>query len=69
MGEHQRRHGLDGRVVNIYERAGRLLADLDIEAEAHRQTLALLKELKSGRLSLDDVEVGDLTWKIKREDA
>ena len=50
--------------MNIYERAGRLLELVDMEASAHRATLGLLGRIKSGEVAIDDVEIDGVSWRI-----
>ena len=52
--------------MDIYERYGRKTEQLERAIEKHLQTIGLLKSLKSGELTLDDVEVRDDGWEIKR---
>lgn len=45
--------------MNIYEQYGRLQEKYDIECEKHIQTIAVLRALKTGQLTLDMVTVND----------
>lgn len=50
--------------MDIYERYGRLMESYQQECENHRQTVDLLKRLKSGEVSLDSLHVTDTRWTI-----
>lgn len=51
--------------MNIYETYGRLAEAYEIECEAHRQTVGVLRALKNGELSLDSLAVtNDNKWVI-----
>lgn len=52
--------------MDIYERYGRLVEQHEVECEAHRQTIRVLRALKQGELLLDAVTVTDENkWSIE----
>ena len=54
--------------MTIYEMYGRLLEEREQEHLRHLGTLALLRSIKSGDVSLDDVEINDdNSWRIVPE--
>lgn len=54
--------------MNIYEQYGRLVERYEIECEAHRQTVGVLRALKQGDLLLDALTVTDENkWSIAAE--
>jgi len=46
---------------------GRRAEELENAKEAHLTTIKLLRWLKDGEVSLDDLEVSDTHWKLNRE--
>ena len=51
--------------MTIHERYGRLQEQYETECEAHRNTVAVLRGLKSGEISLDSLSVTeDNQWAI-----
>jgi hypothetical protein len=50
--------------LNIHERYGRLQEAYEAEAEAHRQTLALLRQIKADPSTLDRLAVSGDRWEL-----
>lgn len=51
--------------MTIYEMYGRLLEEREQEHNRHLGTLALLRSIKNGQISIDDVEIkDDDSWQI-----
>jgi hypothetical protein len=55
--------------MTIYESFGRLTEERLMEHEAHLKTLALLRDIKEGRRSIDDVCMTDNGWSTVAADA
>jgi len=51
--------------LNTYELLGRKCEELENAIAEHFKTLALLKNLKSGKVKIEDVEVEDTGWRLK----
>lgn len=52
--------------MDIYERYGRLVEQHEIECDAHRQTIGVLRALKQGEILLDALTVTDENkWSIE----
>lgn len=54
--------------MDIYERYGRKTEQLEQVIEGHFRTLGLLKALKNGELTLNDIEVTDSGWEVKNKE-
>jgi len=50
--------------MSIYDQFGRLSERLETESLEHQKTISLLQRIKSGEVSIDDVEVTPEGWKI-----
>ncbi len=50
--------------MTIYDQFGRLSERLETESIEHRKTISLLQRIKSGEVSIDDVEVTSDGWRI-----
>ena len=49
---------------DIYARYGKKQEQLEQAIEQHQQTLALVRALKTGEVSIDQVEVRDNGWRL-----
>jgi len=50
-----------------FDAMGRLYAQLDHEQQQHHRTLALLRQIKSGEMPLERVDVTDNGWQVLPE--
>lgn len=49
--------------MTYFEIIGREVSEKHVEAEKYRNTLALLREMKASRCSIDEIELEGDTWK------
>ncbi len=53
--------------MNIYEMYGYKSEELELSVEHHQRTFTLLKNLKSGKVKIEDIEIDDKGWHLKGE--
>ncbi len=51
--------------MNIYEMYGYKCEELQLSLEQHQRTFALLKNIKSGKVKIEDVEIDEKGWHLK----
>jgi hypothetical protein len=53
-----------GGVMDIYERFGRLVEDYQNELAEHVKTVGVLRALKAGEISLEQIEINGDSWSL-----
>ena len=49
---------------DIYSRYGKKQEQLEVAIEQHQQTLALLRAIKTGEVTIEQVDVRDNGWRL-----
>jgi len=54
-------------MTSIYERYGRKTEQLEEVIEQYHALFQLLKDIKSGKVAIERVDVGECQWKVEED--